>query len=79
MTGGGPSAATETIFLYSYKQAYTMQDYGYALSLSTLSFVIIFILTFIQMQLDRDEDAIAARKAARLAKRRGKNSAGEGI
>ena len=78
MTGGGPSAATETIILYSYKQAYTMQDYGYALSLSTLSFVIIFILTFIQMQLDRDKDVADARKAARRqAKRRLENSSTE--
>jgi multiple sugar transport system permease protein len=78
MTGGGPSGATDTIILYSYKQAYTMQDYGYALSLSTLSFVIIFILTFIQMQLGRDEDASAAKKAAKLEKKQKRTLAEEG-
>jgi len=79
MTGGGPSGATETIIVYSYKQAYTMQDYGYALSLSTLSFIIIFILTFIQMQLNRDEDAAAARKAAKEEKRHKRLIAGGGV
>jgi len=65
MTGGGPSGATETMILYSFKQAYTMMDYGYALTISTLSFLIILTLTIIQMRMDRDKDALAAQKEKR--------------
>jgi multiple sugar transport system permease protein len=65
MTGGGPSGATETMILYSFKQAYTMMDYGYALTISTLSFLIILTLTVIQMRLDRDKDAEAAKRERR--------------
>ncbi|MDR2657959.1 MAG: sugar ABC transporter permease, partial [Oscillospiraceae bacterium] len=55
MTNGGPSGSTETIILYSFKQAYFgNNDYGYALALSTITFLIIFTLTLIQMSLDRD-------------------------
>ncbi|MDR0396417.1 MAG: sugar ABC transporter permease [Oscillospiraceae bacterium] len=55
MTNGGPSGATETIILYSFKQAYFgNNDYGYALALSTMTFLIIFALTALQMSLDRD-------------------------
>ena len=58
ITEGGPANATETIILYSYKQAYTFQDYGYALALSTTAFLIIFLLTFIQMRLSREDTGI---------------------
>jgi multiple sugar transport system permease protein len=71
MTGGGPAGSTETIILYLYKQAYTFQDYGYALSLSTTAFLIIFILTVVQMILNRDPDAVKAKKEARLRARKG--------
>jgi hypothetical protein len=40
--------------------------------------VIIFILTFIQMQLGRDEDASAAKKAAKLEKKQKRALAEEG-
>ncbi|MDR3121405.1 MAG: sugar ABC transporter permease [Clostridiales bacterium] len=63
MTDGGPASATETVILYSFKQAYTFQDYGYALSLSTIAFVIIFVLTLIQMRLDRGGNAPPSKRA----------------
>ncbi|MDR1062123.1 MAG: sugar ABC transporter permease [Clostridiales bacterium] len=70
MTDGGPSGATETIILYSFKQAYTFQDYGYALSLSTTAFFIIFLLTLLQMRLGRDRDAGGAGKRGRRGRDR---------
>ena len=63
MTGGGPSGATETVILYSYKAAYTFSDYGYALTLSTIAFVVIFILTLIQRMVETDKDVVKAKKA----------------
>ncbi len=65
MTGGGPSGATETIILYSYKQAYTFYDYGFALAVSTIAFVILFVLTAIQMGLGRDTDVKQEKKLRR--------------
>ncbi|MFV0400241.1 MAG: carbohydrate ABC transporter permease [Oscillospiraceae bacterium] len=62
MTGGGPANSTETIVLYAYKQAYTFFDYGYALTLSTIAFLVIFLLTVIQMRLERDKTAEAEKK-----------------
>jgi multiple sugar transport system permease protein len=76
MTEGGPSGSTETIILYSFKQAYQMADYGYALALSTITFVIIFILTLLQMSLDRDWSTVRMKRAEK--KRAKALSAGTG-
>ena len=54
MTGGGPSGATETMVLYAYDQAYTFLNYGYAITLSCLTFLCVFILTAIQMSIGGD-------------------------
>jgi len=72
MTGGGPSGATETIILYSYKHAYTFYDYGYALSLSTIAFMIIFILTALQMLANRDTAAAKEKKAQKALRKANK-------
>lgn len=69
MTEGGPSAATETIILYSFKQAYQMADYGYALALSTITFIIIFLLTILQMTLDRDWSAARMKRDSKRQQR----------
>ena len=70
MTGGGPSGATDTMILYSYREARTNLDYGYALSLSTISFIIILTFTVIQMRLSRDKDETAAKNEKRLTEKR---------
>ena len=57
MTGGGPSGATETLVLYAYEQAYTFVNYGYAIALSCLTFLCVFVLTVIQMSIGDDKDA----------------------
>ena len=57
MTGGGPSGATETLVLYAYEQAYTFVNYGYAIALSCLTFLCVFVLTVIQMSIGDDKEA----------------------
>lgn len=54
MTGGGPSGSTETMVLYAYDQAYTFLNYGYAITLSCLTFLCVFILTIIQMSIGNE-------------------------
>jgi len=73
MTQGGPSGSTETIISYAYKQAYFGNlDYGYSLSMTTTTFLIVFVLTWLQMTLDRDWSAI---RMERDSKRRAKAAA----
>jgi multiple sugar transport system permease protein len=49
MTGGGPARATETLVLYAFQKAYREMDYSYAITITTLSFAIVFLLTVMQM------------------------------
>lgn len=51
LTGGGPGVNTTTASLYIYRQAFDSYNMGYAAAISTCLFVLIFILTAIQMKL----------------------------
>jgi len=53
MTGGGPAKASETLVLYAFDKAYTDGDYSYAVTITTICFVIVFLLTCIQMKLQQ--------------------------
>jgi multiple sugar transport system permease protein len=54
MTGGGPARASETLVLYAFQKAYREMDYSYAITITTLSFLIVFLLTVIQMKIKTD-------------------------
>lgn len=69
MTGGGPAGSTETMVLYAYEQAYTFLDYGYAIALSCLTFLCVFILTVIQLSLGDDKEAKMEKKRLRKQKK----------
>ena len=56
MTGGGPIGASETMILFAYKSAMNNLDYSYAITLANTVFVIIFIVTAIQMRLSANKD-----------------------
>jgi len=56
MTGGGPSRSTETIVYYIYKAAFRSFDAGYASAMSLILFIIIFIITVIQLRVFRTEN-----------------------
>ncbi len=53
MTGGGPANATTVIVERIYRNAFKFYRMGYASAYSWVLFVIIFIITFIQMKLQK--------------------------
>jgi glutamate synthase (ferredoxin) len=55
MTGGGPYGSSETIVLYAFQKAYRDLEYGYAVTISTISFLITFLITIIQMKFTSKE------------------------
>jgi len=56
MTRGGPNDATDVIALYVYQNAFEFQKMGYAAALSVVLFVIIMVLTLIQIKFSRTEE-----------------------
>ncbi len=51
MTSGGPARASETLVMYAFKKANTDLDYSYAVTITTISFLIVFSLTALQLHL----------------------------
>ena len=68
-TGGGPNHLSETLVTYSYSQTFASGDYGYGMSLATVTFIISLIIVGIYSALfgDREEkkEARAKRKLAK--------------
>ena len=56
LTEGGPIDATETVVLYLYDTAFTFARMGRASAMSFILFVIILILTIIQIRLFRERE-----------------------
>ncbi len=56
LTGGGPVKKTDVIVYYIYRQAFKNYDMPYASAVSWLLFVVIFILTAIQMKLSKNSE-----------------------
>jgi ABC-type sugar transport system permease subunit len=56
MTGGGPVRATETLVLYAFQKANRETDYSYAITIMTIAFLIVFVLTIIQMKVQVQTD-----------------------
>jgi multiple sugar transport system permease protein len=57
MTSGGPGTRTTTIVYYIYQQAFTYYHMGYASTLGYGLFVLLFVVTLLQLQLYRRADA----------------------
>lgn len=53
MTRGGPLHSTETIVYYIYHQGLELLDMGYASSMAWLLFVVVFLITILQLRLFR--------------------------
>lgn len=51
MTGGGPAGASETLSLYAYRTAIKDLNYGKSFAISTIVFILSFVLTSIQMKI----------------------------
>lgn len=54
--GGGPLFSTETVVTYIYHQGIQLSDISYAASIGVVLFVIVFILTLVQMRILRYRD-----------------------
>lgn len=55
MTGGGPIKRTDVIVYYIYRQAFQIYDMPYASAVSWLLFVVIFVLTALQMRISKEK------------------------
>lgn len=53
MTGGGPVNATNTIVMYIYETGFQYYDMGMASAIAWLLFIVIFLVTIVQMQLQK--------------------------
>ena len=56
LTGGGPANSTQTMLLYAYQQATNSMDYSYAMTMTTIIFVVTMILTIIFNRITREKD-----------------------
>jgi len=58
MTGGGPAEATRVLALFIYELAFQYSKMGTAAAVSFYAFVIILVLTFIQLRMSRSYEKI---------------------
>ena len=56
-TGGGPNHLSETLVTYSYSQTFSSGDYGYGMSLATVTFLISLVITAVYSILTREKEA----------------------
>ncbi len=56
MTNGGPLGKTDTIVHYIWKTAFRMNEMGYAAAMSICLFLIVFIITILQMRIAKTEN-----------------------
>ena len=55
-TGGVPNHLSETLVTYSYSQTFSSGDYGYGMSLATVTFLISLIITAIYSSLTKEKE-----------------------
>lgn len=55
MTQGGPSGASDTVMTFMYRQAFNVQQYGFASALATILFFLVAIVTLIQIRFLRSD------------------------
>lgn len=54
ITEGGPGTSTWTMSFYIFEQAFTYYNFGFASAVSFLLFIIIFLLSLVQMRFDKE-------------------------
>jgi len=55
-TGGGPNHLSETLVTYSYSMAFSSSDYGYGMSLATVTFLLSLLITGIYSALTKERE-----------------------
>lgn len=56
LTGGGPAGSTETVLLYAYQQATNSMDYSYAVTMATIVFLLVLVLTGLANKFTEEKD-----------------------
>jgi ABC-type sugar transport system permease subunit len=56
MTRGGPAQATYTLVMYIYEKAFREWNFGYSGAMAVVLFVMIFVLTLVQVRYFRSSD-----------------------
>lgn len=57
MTDGGPNSSSEVLLTYMYRQAFTNANFGYAMAIAVVIFVMAFTLALISHALTKQTDA----------------------
>src|SRR6185437_1677289 len=57
-TKGGPAQATTVVVYYLYQQAFQFFHAGYAAAIAVVLFVVIALVTVVQLRLTRESDAV---------------------
>jgi multiple sugar transport system permease protein len=57
ITGGGPGTATRPLIHYVYDVAFRQSDMGYGAAMSYALFIILVVLSYIQLQIQRKQEA----------------------
>ena len=57
LTNGGPNHVSETLVTYSYSTTFNNGEYGYGMSIATITFIISLIITWLYNVLARERNA----------------------
>lgn len=78
-TGGGPNHLSETLVTYSYTMTFNSNDYGYGMSLATVTFIVSLIIVGLYSAIFGDkEEKREARAKRKLYKEQKKAAAAKG-
>jgi ABC-type sugar transport system permease subunit len=55
MTQGGPDGSSDTVMTFMYRQAFNVQQYGFASALATVLFAVVAVVTLIQVRTLRSD------------------------
>ena len=55
-TGGGPNHLSETLVTYSYSMTFSSSDYGYGMSLATITFLLSLLITAIYSTVTKERE-----------------------
>ena len=56
LTNGGPAHSSETLVTYSYSLTFGSREYGYGMTLATLTFLISFVIMMLYLSATRDKE-----------------------
>ncbi len=78
-TGGGPNHLSETLVTYSYSMTFASSDYGYGMSLATVTFILSLLITAVYSAITKEEKGGKRSRFSHISQRnaRGQKQAGD--